>query len=57
MKAVITETFKSMDEMGENIKKIVLKEFDLNKGDLIVITGGFPLGETTSTNSIRIVEI
>ena len=57
VKAVITETFKSMDEMGENIKKIVLKEFDLNKGDLIVITGGFPLGETTSTNSIRIVEI
>ena len=28
-----------------------------NKGDLIVVTGGFPLGEARKTNYLRIVEI
>ena len=57
VKAVVTDTFMNRDKMGETVKEIAKKEFDLNKGDLIVITGGFPLGETKRTNSIRIVEI
>ena len=57
VKAVVTDTFMNRDKMSETVKEIAKKEFDLNKGDLIVITGGFPLGETKRTNSIRIVEI
>ena len=38
-------------------KDIAVKEFNLKKGDLIAITGGFPLGKTNATNYIRILEI
>ena len=57
VKAVATDIFKNMEEMGKTAKEIAKKEFDLNEGDLIVVTGGFPLGESKRTNSIRIVEI
>lgn len=57
VKVVTTELFENMEEMGKTAKEIAQKEFDLKKGDLIVVTGGFPLGETNKTNSIRIVEI
>ena len=42
--------------MIENARKIA-GEFNLKKGDLIVITGGFLLGEFKRTNYLRIVEI
>ena len=32
-------------------------EFNLNEGELIVITGGFPLGEAKKTNYLRILAI
>lgn len=57
VKAVVTDIFKDMEEMGKAAKEIAQKEFNLEKGDLIVFTGGFPLGESKRTNSIRIVEI
>ena len=57
VKPVITDIYNSTDEMVENSRKIAEKEFNLNKGDLIVITGGFPLGESKKTNYLRIVEI
>ena len=57
VKAVVTDTFMNRDKMGETVKEIAKKEFDLNKGDLIVITGGFPLGEAKRTNYLRILEI
>ena len=57
VKPVITDIYDSTDEMVENSRKIAEKEFNLNKGDLIVITGGFPLGESKKTNYLRIVEI
>ena len=57
VKVVTTDIFRDMEKMGKNAKEIAKKEFNLNKGDLIVITGGFPLGEAKKTNSIRIVEI
>jgi len=43
--------------MVENAKNIAEKEFNLNKGDLIVVTGGFPVGEAKRTNYLRIIEI
>ena len=57
VKPVITEIYESTDKMVENARKIAQKEFNLNKGDLIVVTGGFPLGEARKTNYLRIVEI
>ena len=38
-------------------KETAKKEFNLQPGDLIIITGGFPLGQTKTTNYLRIVEI
>jgi pyruvate kinase len=57
VKPVITDIYENTDEMVENAKKIAQKEFNLDKGNLIVITGGFPLGEAKKTNYLRIVEI
>ena len=57
VKVVVTKIYEDTDEMVENARKIAQKEFDLNKGDLIVVTGGFPLGKTNKTNYLKIVEI
>ncbi|WP_458455151.1 pyruvate kinase [Methanobrevibacter sp.] len=57
VKPVVTEIYESTDDMVDSAKKIAQKEFNLDEGDLIVITGGFPLGEARTTNYLRIVEI
>ncbi|HIH35759.1 MAG TPA: pyruvate kinase, partial [Methanosphaera sp.] len=57
VKPVITEIYESTDEMVENSRKIAKKEFNLNDGDLIIVTGGFPLGKARKTNYLRIEEI
>ncbi len=57
VKPIVTEVYESTDEMVEGARKIAQEEFHLQEGDLIVITGGFPLGQTRMTNYIRIVEI
>ena len=57
VKPVLTEIYESTDKIIENAKKIAEEEFNLNKGDLIVVTGGFPLGKAKTTNYLRIVEI
>ena len=54
---IVTEIYESTDEMVENARKLAQKVFNLNEGDLIVVTGGFPLGESRKTNYLRIVEI
>ena len=43
--------------MVETSKNIAKKEFNLKQGDLIIVTGGFPLGKARTTNYLRIVEI
>ena len=57
VKPVITDIYDNTDEMIENVMKIARKEFDLNKGDLVLVTGGFPLGKSRKTNSLRIMEV
>lgn len=57
VKPIVTDMFESTDEMVENARKMAKKEFKLNDGDLIVVTGGFPFGEINQTNFLRIVEI
>lgn len=57
VKPVTTNIYENTDEMVENARRIAKKEFNLNKGDLIIVTGGFPLGKTKRTNYLRIEEI
>ena len=58
VKPVITNLlFENGEELAEETEKIAKQEFDLNKGDKIVITGGVPFGKTRNTNFIRIIEI
>lgn len=57
VKPVITKIYESTEKVIENARKVAQKEFNLEKGDLIVITGGFPLGKTRKTNYLRILEI
>ncbi|WP_458456673.1 pyruvate kinase [Methanobrevibacter sp.] len=57
VKPVVTDIYDNTDEMVENARITAQKEFNLNKGDLIVVTGGFPLGKTRKTNYLKIVEI
>lgn len=57
VKAIVTEIYTNTDQMIEEIKTKAKEEFNLNSGDLIVVTGGFPLGQTRKTNLIRIVEL
>ena len=54
---IITDIYENTDDMIENARKIAKNEFDLKKGDLIVVTGGFPIGEARMTNYLRIIEI
>ena len=57
VKPIITDIYKSTDKMIENARKMAVNEFELKKGDLIIITGGFPIGEARRTNYLRIMEI
>ena len=57
VKPIVTEMYGNLDEMIEQIKGLAIREFNLQQGDVVVITGGFPLGRTHTTNNIRIVEI
>lgn len=57
VKPVVTDVYESTDKMVENARKTAEMEFNLNKGDLIAITGGFPLGKARRTNYLRIMEI
>ena len=57
VKPIITDIFESTDEIVDNAKKVSKEEFKLKQGDLIIVTGGFPLGKSKTTNFIRIVEI
>ena len=51
------DIYDTSDEIIENARKIAKKEFLLKNGDLIIVTGGFPLGEARRTNYLRIVEV
>ena len=57
VRPVVTRIYERTDEMVESARKIAKEEFNLNEGDLIIITGGFPLGESRTTNYLRILEV
>lgn len=55
----VIEFFKSTDEMIDNSIKHAKERFDLEKGDLVVVTGGFTenMYQKHTTNLMKIVEI
>ena len=53
----VIDIYDNVDDIIKCAKEIAVKNYALNKGDLIVITGGYPLGKPNCTNYIRIVEI
>lgn len=57
VRPVVTDMYETTDEMVDGITEIAKKELNLQPGDLIAVTGGFPVGKTRSTNYIRLIEI
>ena len=57
VKPIVTEIFDDTDQMLDYAKDVAEETFNLKEGDLIVFTGGFPLGKTKKTNFIKIIEI
>ena len=47
----------TLDELTENVKKELEHTYKLNKGDKIIITGGYPFKKVTHTNFMQIDEI
>lgn len=54
---VLIKELKSLDSTIEKSREIALKYLDLDDGDNIVVTGGYPFSKTKHTNFIKIEEI
>lgn len=57
IRPVIVDEVNTTDELIECAKEVVSKVIPIEKEDKIVITGGFPLKTSRSTNFIKIEEI
>lgn len=54
---VVVDKASSIDEIIENARKAVESIVEVEKGDKIVITGGFPIKRSRGTNFIKIEEL
>ena len=54
---VLIKELKTLDDTISKSREISLKYFELNDGDSIIITGGYPFSKTKHTNFIKIEEI
>ncbi len=54
---VLIKELKTLDDTISKSREIALKYLELNSGDNIVITGGYPFSKTKHTNFIKIEEI
>lgn len=54
---IYSPTLNSTDEIVDTAKKVATKVMNLEKGDQIIITGGFPSKEVKHTNFMKIEEI
>lgn len=53
----ITASGDTLEELTNNIKSQVVDILDLNKGDKIIVTGGYPFKKVNHTNFMQIDEI
>lgn len=54
---VMSDHFPSTDVLFYSAKKLAVDTFRLRKGDKIVITGGIPIGQSGTTNLIKVEEV
>jgi len=54
---ILTPATETIDEMIENVKRELLKLRLVRKGDSIIITAGYPLGVSGTTNMMQLVRI
>ena len=54
---VVVPTYNNIEDVVNVAKKVAQEELELEEKDLILITGGFPLGKSHATNMLRIEEI
>lgn len=54
---VVVDKVDSTDSIIENAKKEVRKRIEIEKEDKIIVTGGFPIKSSRSTNFIKIEEM
>lgn len=54
---VVVPEFSNIEDIVELSKRVAKEELKLEDKDLIIVTGGFPLGKSHATNMIRIEEI
>lgn len=55
--AIVTGMVDSTDEIIRESIQIAKKYFQMNPGDKMIITGGFPIGTTKTTNLMKIEEV
>ena len=53
----MSDSFPSTDVLFYSAKKLAVDTFRLRKGDKIVITGGIPIGQSGTTNLIKVEEV
>ena len=54
---IMSDSFPSTDVLFYSAKKLAVDTFRLRKGDKIVITGGIPIGQSGTTNLIKVEEV
>ena len=54
---VLIKELKSLDDTVVRSREIALKYLDMENGDSIIITGGYPFSKTKHTNFIKVEEI
>lgn len=54
---ILIESLKSLDDIVEQAKKIVKENMDIETGDKIIITGGYPFKKVKHTNLMEIEEL
>jgi len=52
----VVKEYESTDEIVEDAKKVSVEMLNLNKDDLIIVTGGFPNNTTTKTTNFMKIE-
>lgn len=53
----IVSIYNKTDDMIEGVKEAAIKEMGLQKGDIMIITGGFPVNSQVKTNLMKVEEI
>ncbi len=54
---ILIDDIKAFDKIIDHARKLTLDLIDVNKGDKIIITGGYPFKEVKHTNFMEIEEI